>query len=68
MPQLGPLEVPIHLYGASEISLITIGDSAFPRHPWLLKGYNEGTTYPQQSISIKSYAVHALLPKMPLVC
>ena len=26
-----------------EIPLVTIGDSAFPRFPWLLKGFNENT-------------------------
>ena len=25
------------------IPLVSIGDSAFPRYPWLLKGYNENT-------------------------
>ena len=41
-------DINIHLDGAGEIPLVTIGDRAFPRHPWLLKGYNEGTTDPQQ--------------------
>ena len=29
--------------GAGEIPLITIGDSAFPRFPWLVKMFNENT-------------------------
>ena len=36
------------LEGSGNIPLVTIGDSAFPRHPWLLKGYNENTTDNQQ--------------------
>ena len=36
------------LEGSGNIPLVTIGDSAFPRHPWLLKGYNENTTEQQQ--------------------
>ena len=40
--------ITIHLDGAGEIPLVTVGDSAFPRHPWLLKGYNEETRDPQQ--------------------
>ena len=40
--------ITIQLDGAGEIPLVTVGDSAFPRHPWLLKGYNEETRDPQQ--------------------
>lgn len=32
------LEKAITFEGSSNISLVTIGDSAFPKHPWLLKG------------------------------
>ena len=28
--------------------LVAIGDAAFPKHPWLLKGYNEDTRDPKQ--------------------
>ena len=28
--------------------LVTIGDTAFPKHAWLLKGYNEDTRDPKQ--------------------
>ena len=38
----------MNLEGGEEIPLVTGGDSAFPRHPWLLKGYNEDTRDPQQ--------------------
>ena len=38
----------VNLQGSGEIPLVTVGDSAFPRHPWLLKAYNEETTDPQQ--------------------
>ena len=31
-----------------DIPLVTIGDSAFPKHSWLLKGYNEDTRDPKQ--------------------
>ena len=30
------------------IVLVTIGDIAFPKHAWLLKGYNEDTRDPKQ--------------------
>ena len=33
----------LHLEGGSKVPLVSVGDSAFPRHPWLLKGYNEET-------------------------
>lgn len=33
----------INLGEAGEIPLVTIGDSAFPRLQWLVKGYNENT-------------------------
>ena len=33
---------------SGEIPLCTIGDDAFPRHPWLLKGYPKETKVPQQ--------------------
>ena len=38
----------MQLDGFGEVPLVTIGDSAFPRHPWLLKGYNEETKDPKQ--------------------
>ena len=38
----------MYLDGSGEIPLVTVGDSAFPRHPWLLKCYNEETRDPQQ--------------------
>ena len=38
----------LHLKDRGEIPLVTVGDSAFPRHPWLLKGYNRETQDPQQ--------------------
>ena len=31
-----------------EIPLVTIGDSAFPRHAWLVKGFNENTVDPRE--------------------
>ena len=31
-----------------DIPLVTIGDSAFPRYAWLIKGYNESSKDPQQ--------------------
>ena len=33
----------INLGAHGEIPLVTIGDSAFPRFPWLIKGYDEKT-------------------------
>ena len=30
------------------IPLVTIGDTAFPKHVWLLKGYNQDTSDPKQ--------------------
>ena len=30
------------------IPLVTTGDTAFPKHAWLLKDYNELTRYPKQ--------------------
>ena len=33
----------IKLGDQGEIPLVSIGDSAFPRYPWLIKGYNENT-------------------------
>ena len=38
----------MYLDGSGEIPLVTVGDSALPRHPWLLKCYNEETRDPQQ--------------------
>ena len=38
----------LHLESGDEISLITVGDSVFLRHPRLLKVYNEETQDPQQ--------------------
>ena len=31
-----------------KIPLVTIGDSAFPRHAWLVKGFNENTVDPRE--------------------
>ena len=36
------------LEGSDNNPLVTIGNGAFLRHPWLLKGYNENTTDQQQ--------------------
>ena len=33
----------INLRDASEIPLVTIGDSTFPRSQWLIKSFNENT-------------------------
>lgn len=33
----------INLVDAGEVPLVTIGDSAFPRLQWLIKGFNEKT-------------------------
>ena len=33
----------LHLGYSGEIPLVTIGDSAFPQHSWLLKAYKEDT-------------------------
>ena len=41
-------DVNINLDGAGQIPLVTIRDTVFPRHPWLLKSYNENTSDPQQ--------------------
>ena len=38
----------ICLEGAGTVPMVTIGDSAFPRHSWLLKSYKEDTRDPQQ--------------------
>ena len=38
----------ICLEGAGTVSMVTIGDSARPRHSWLLKSYKENTGDPQQ--------------------
>ena len=34
--------------GFGEIPLVTIGDSAFPRFPWLIKGYDEKSKNPKE--------------------
>lgn len=39
----------LHLESPGGIPLCTIGDSAFTRHIWLLKGYPEEIKLPQQS-------------------
>ena len=36
----------VSLGESGKIPLVTIGDSAFPKHSWLLKGFNEATTDP----------------------
>ena len=36
----------LNLYPRGEIPLTTVGDSAFPNRPWLLKPYKEGTRVP----------------------
>ena len=38
----------LSLGNAGEIPLITIGDSAFPRLPWLIKAFNENTRHPKE--------------------
>ena len=38
----------LSLGNAGEIPLITIGDSAFPRLPWLIKAFNENTRDPKE--------------------
>ena len=38
----------ICLVGAGTVPMVTIGDSAFPRHLWPLKSDKEDTRYPQQ--------------------
>ena len=38
----------INLENSGAIPLVTVGDSAFPRHPWLIKAYNKETEDPQQ--------------------
>ena len=43
----------MYLDGSGEIPLVTVGDSAFPRHPWLLKCYNEETRDPQRYFNKK---------------
>ena len=39
----------LNLHPHGEIPLATVGDSAFPSRPWLLKPYKEGTRVPQQT-------------------
>ena len=43
-----PNNIQVHLEGSGEIPLCTIGDSTFPRHSWLLKGFPKKTIIPQQ--------------------
>ena len=38
----------VSLGNAGEIPLITIGDSAFPRLPWLTKAFNENNRDPKE--------------------
>lgn len=38
----------LNLYPHGEIPITTVGDSAFPSRPWLLKPYKEGTLVPKQ--------------------
>ena len=38
----------ICLEGAGTVPMVTIGDSGFPRHSWLLKSYKEDTRNPRQ--------------------
>ena len=38
----------LSLSSYGEIPIATVGDSAFPSSPWLLKPYNEGTRVPKQ--------------------
>ena len=37
------------------IPLVTIGETAFPKHAWLLKGYSEDTRDPNININISIY-------------
>ncbi len=38
----------VDLQGSGHIPLVTVADSAFPKHSWLLKAYTDETTDPQQ--------------------
>ena len=42
----------INLGDAGEIPLVTIGDSAYPRLQWLVKGYNENTRHEKKDIAL----------------
>ena len=42
------LKLNICLEGAGTVPMVTIGDSAFSQHSWLLKSYKKDTRDPQQ--------------------
>ena len=55
--------IQLHLEGSGETPLCTIGDSAFPRHPWLLKVYLEETKIPQQRHFNKKFSSARVVTK-----
>ena len=58
----------ICLEGAGTVSMVAVGDSAFPQHSWLLKSYKEDTWDHSRNISIKSFALLVWLLKTPTGC
>ena len=49
-----------------KIPLVTVGDTAFPKHAWLMKVFREDTS--NRSTLIRSYAVLASCVKMHMAC
>ena len=58
----------ICLEGAGTVLMVPIGDSPFPRHPWLLKSYKEILETHSRNISIKSFVLLVWLLKTPTGC
>ena len=51
-----------------EISLVTVGDSTFPRFSWLIKCYDESTRNSSIDISTKCFVVLVLFLKTRTEC
>ena len=58
----------ICLEGAGTVSMVTVGDSAFPQHSWLLKSDEEDTWDPQQKYFNKKLCFALWLLKTPTGC
>ena len=54
---IGILNKPISLGESVLILVVTVGDCAFPRLEWLIKGYNENTWHTKDQYSNKE-AMH----------
>ena len=50
------------------IRLVTVGDAAFPKHAWLLKGYSEDTFDPKQRYFNTKPCSTRVVTEMLMVC